>query len=296
MLDHLLRAAPPDRVVSDVASWFEHLASCPFDKTLDRALWGGFEADRLGYAFVAGYQAALERLVPTSAGSRLSLAATEAGGGHPRAIRTTLSDGMLLRGEKTFATLATAADALLVVASRGESADGRPNLIVVRVDAKASGVVIEERKAIPVAPEIPHAKVTFTDVVVQPDDILPGDGYARYLKPFRTIEDIHVLAATLGYVMKVARANGFDPAVPEAIAALVLALTQASERDASDPVGHIALRGIFTTTRDLITTHDREWDKANEETRDRWHRDVALLLVAETARQKRTETAWQALR
>ena len=36
-------------------------------------------------------------------------------------------------------------------------------------------------------------------------DLLPGDGYDIYLKPFRTIEDIHVHAALIGYLVGVAR-------------------------------------------------------------------------------------------
>src|SRR5690606_8056571 len=116
--------------MASIAACFGRLATCPFDGAFERALWGGFEADRLGYAFVAGYQAALDRLLAIAAvdavprrSQRMSLAATESGGAHPRAIATTLEaqpDGsFVLRGEKTFATLASAADELLVVASIG---------------------------------------------------------------------------------------------------------------------------------------------------------------------------------
>src|SRR5437588_11886352 len=90
-----------------------------FSSTVDRAAAGGFVADRIGYAFLAGYRAALARLDPTL--SRASLCATEEGGAHPRAIKTRLApqrDGaFVLDGEKTFATLASAAETLLVVAS-----------------------------------------------------------------------------------------------------------------------------------------------------------------------------------
>ena len=43
----------------------------------------------------------------------------------------------------------------------------------------------------------------------------PG-GYERYLKPFRTTEDCHVLAALLGYLTRVARRYQFPRRVAEA--------------------------------------------------------------------------------
>jgi hypothetical protein len=42
---------------------------------------------------------------------------------------------------------------------------------------------------------------------LRPEDLLPGDGYDRYLKPFRSIEDIHIQAATLAWVLREARAR-----------------------------------------------------------------------------------------
>ena len=37
-------------------------------------------------------------------------------------------------------------------------------------------------------PEISHAEVELDRVKVSDADVLPGDGYDDYLKPFRTIE------------------------------------------------------------------------------------------------------------
>src|SRR5262245_7801337 len=112
---HLLRSKPPDGPITSIEAWFARIASCPYEEPLQRALWSGFEADRLGYAFAGGYHAALGRLVDHARlpEAKISLAATESGGAHPRAIETRL-DGvgaeLRLRGEKTFATLASVAD------------------------------------------------------------------------------------------------------------------------------------------------------------------------------------------
>ena len=181
--------------------------------TLDRAALAGFAADRLGFAFVGGYGAALAQLVPSIA-PRACLAATERGGAHPRAILTTLSEpdaatgARLLDGEKTWITLGTLATELLVVARLGgprEAREGKGSLRVVRLPAARAGITLREGVATPFAPEVPHAEARFEGVSVAPEELLEGDGYDEYLKPFRTIEDVHVLGATLGYLVRVAR-------------------------------------------------------------------------------------------
>lgn len=314
VFEHLLRALPPRATVPSLDVWLERLTQCPFEEPIDRALWSGFEADRLGYAFVGGYRAALSRLfmrqsrsLATTVERRyewpsreecLSLAATEAGGGHPRAIQTVLVEergALVVRGEKTFATLASAADELLVVASRGLDTDGKNRLALVRVRKDAPGVTVEDRPPTPFAPEIPHARVTLADVAVSSEDVLPGDGYTAYLKPFRTIEDTYVLASTLAHVIGTARAHGFAPAVTESAIGLAITLHTLTARQPEDPVWHVALAGVFEATHRLIDAHADEWSKAPAPVRERWLRDQPLLLVASQVRQQRTAAAWRDL-
>ena len=57
---------------------------------------------------------------------------------------------------------------------------------------------------LPFVPEISHGTVAFSDVPVDSGSILPGDGYSEYIKPFRTIEDLHVFAAILGFIFRIA--------------------------------------------------------------------------------------------
>lgn len=188
--------------------------------TVERALLGGFSADRIGVAFAFGYRAALTRLAPNVA-KRACLAATEAGGAHPRTIRTTLREeagAFVLDGTKSWVTLGTAAEEILVVASTGE-VDGKNRLRVVRLPADRRGVTLVARAPAPFAPEVPHSEATFQNVHIAPNEILPGDGYERYLKPFRTIEDLHVLAGFTGYLVSLARRGQWgNPAVEELVA------------------------------------------------------------------------------
>ncbi len=183
----------------DVADWWSAFgpalvnAQAPWDA----AVLGGARADRLGFAFAAGYQAALWSLVPARDLRRTAaLCATEAGGAHPRAIETRLTDGVL-EGEKTFVTLGPHAQDLYVLAKTGEEA-GRPALALVRVDAAAPGVTVTPLGETPFVPEIPHASVRLAGV--RAFETLPGDGWADYVRPFRSVEDTLVHAAALAWL------------------------------------------------------------------------------------------------
>lgn len=297
---------------SSLEAWLRFAKTCPFHGTVERALWGGIHADRLGYAFASGYRAALSSLCDHAARAEnitvafpdpplpevVALAATESGGAHPRAIGTRLDDEagvIVLRGEKTYTTLGTLADELLVVASRGVEADGKNRLRVVRVPKDAKGMTITPRGETPFAPEIPHARVRFDDVTVDPAAVLPGDGYDVWLKPFRTIEDIHVLAAVTGHLLGVGRAYGWSRDAIAELGTLALALVDLGARDAAAPLTHALLAGTFAHARRLAGELDASWSVVPEDERARWERDRALLMVAEGARAKRTETAWKAL-
>jgi alkylation response protein AidB-like acyl-CoA dehydrogenase len=261
--------------------------------TIARAAAAGLAADRVAYAFAGGYEAALARLVPDlPRGAFACLCATEQGGAHPRAIRTRF-DGATLTGTKTFVTLGREADVLLVVATRGDGEDGRPRLVVARVPRDRPGLAMRDRPPSPVAPEIAHAEVTLDAVRVEPGELLPGDGYDGYLKPFRTIEDAHVLAAVTAHLIGLGRDHGWERAWIEEGALVVLALRAVAGEPPLRAEAHVALAGALARVRALVAS--AEIAKCDEPTRARFERDRALLLVAEGAREKRRDAAWVAL-
>ncbi len=282
----LERREPP--AVDTLAAWWDVTRGAreAFATPVDRALIGGVLADRVGFAFAAGYSAALQALVPGMTGIA-ALCATEAGGNHPRAIQTTLANGELT-GKKVWATVASLASSLLVVASTG-SVDGKNRLRVVRVAAGAPGVTIRATAA-PFVPEIPHAEVELDRVRVADADILPGDGYDDYLKPFRTVEDAHVHAALLGYLIGVARRHD-QREVVERLLAVVLATRAAALADPKSVATHVALAGVIALAADEAARV--EWPAGPE--RDRWQRDRGLFQVAGKARAARRERAWEQL-
>ncbi len=294
----LLATDPTPHEAPDIRAWWNRvdaeLADCaPFE----RAVLAGMRTDRLGYAFVGGYESALRRMLPDLPGGKTAaLCVTEEGGGHPRAIRSTLrpeGDGWRLDGSKKFITLGTEADLLLVAASVGEDGEGRNRLRMALIPRDADGVTLAPMPELPFVPEIPHAEVRFENVRVGEGELLPGDGYARYVKPFRTFEDIHVNAGILGYLLGVARRSGWPPEAIERLIALTMLLGELGAGDASDPGVHVALGGYFTLFREALAAVEPHWELAPEDVRNGWHRDVALFQVAGKARAQRLATAWQ---
>lgn len=261
--------------------------------TVERAVIGGARADRVGHAFAIGYSTAIEAL---AGDGRAALCVTEDGGNHPRAIETRLVDGRVT-GKKKWATLADRATHLLVAAVEGTDAAGRPRLRVVRVRSDAPGVTLE-LSAAAFVPEISHARVTLDAVA---GDVLPGDGYADYVKPFRTIEDIHVHAALVGYLIGAARERGFASAIVERLAMVAAAMASLGAGDAKSPATHVALGGAIATTGALIAELEAAWAAAPagppgpDDEWQRWQRDRQILQVAGKARGERLVRAWQAL-
>ena len=173
-----------------------------WNEPIDRAIAGGFLSDRVGYAFAAGYEAALMRLVPSlPQRSIVSICVTEEKGGHPGMIKSKLQKApgentWVLNGSKKFITLAGAADLFLVAAITGTvatttgTAPDKKNIIrLVQVERNSPGIELTPMPDLAFVPEINHGALTFHNVQVNNSCLLPGDGYADYVRPFRTIED-----------------------------------------------------------------------------------------------------------
>ncbi len=266
------------------------------------AVAGGFAADRLAWAFCSGYQAALRALVPQLPADTLAaLCVSEAAGNHPRAIQTTLRPHpdlpgqFMLDGHKRWTTLGPDG-ALLLVAARVDGADeaARVRLKLALVHQGAPGVSLRTMSEIGFIPEVAHAEVSFERVPVAEHDLLEGDGYARYVKPFRTVEDLHVHAAMLAYLLREARRLAWPHAWVERTLAALYALCAIAQLDPSSPATHVALAGALEIGAALVREADGYWDASGcDPAAMRWRRDRALLSVASSARAKRLARAWE---
>ena len=310
LLAACLRApAQPDATATEtVAQWWPHWLALRAHAAdpVALAIGAGWSADRVGWAFAGGYQAALRALVPGQLAhdTLAAFCVTEATGNRPRDIHTTLTpqaDGRWrLTGHKRWTTLGPAGQELWVVGALPERASaGRPALCVARVPVPATGLTLQPMPATRFVPEVPHAEVRLDQVCVAADALLPGDGYARYVKPFRTREDQHVTVAVLAYLLRTARARNWPAAFAEELVATLTLLTHLARAAGPDNDGTptLALAGALHQAHRLYTQAGTLWAAAgpDDPAAQRWERDAALFAVAGTARALRAQRGWERL-
>jgi hypothetical protein len=266
------------------------------------AIAGGCVADRVGWAFASGYQAALRALVPDLPHDTLAaFCVTEAEGNRPRNVRTTIApqpDGTLrIDGAKRWTTLGPASTLLLIVGVLPVPAGAtRPMLRVARVPCPTPGLVLQPMPPTRFVPEVPHAQVLMHDVRVSAGALLPHDGYDAYVKPFRTIEDLHVTLAVLAYLLREGRARRWPATFNEEVVAALTLLAHLAGEDSRAPSTHIVLAGALRIAHRLFADALPLWAAAGDDpAARRWQRDAALFEVAGSAREQRAERAWQRL-
>ena len=214
LIETLLTNTLQRKSFDSMAAWFEafNAQTRRFESSIDRAILGGRLSLNVGFAFTSGYQSAIESLflgdsLKDGELALSSLCVSEVKGNHPRAIETRLyQDGgrLFIDGNKQFVSGACDAQ-MIYVACRDETMgtgfddEGRPKLKVVAIPTQSHGVVIQAMPALGFMPEISHGKVRLAEVEIFGHQILDGDGYLAYVKAFRTYEDVHVLAAIVGY-------------------------------------------------------------------------------------------------
>lgn len=269
--------------------------------TGSRAVYAGLASDRVGYAVLGGYDAAVRRLLAPREIRRASFCVTEEKEGvpstHPRTIETRLQRSAqstaTVTGTKTFATLAAHAERWVVIASEGHDADGRNLLRAVVIERGARGVTLVARPPLPFTPEIPHARLELVDAQVA--EILEGDGYERYVKPFRTVEDAHVTLAIAAYAYGEALRQPSAEATRWNASALLgpmeSLLAIADYDDPTNLATHVALDDALRVTTQALDS--LPWDRAPAPVAERWARDRKILEVAAKARGRRAEKARQ---
>ncbi|MEM7371941.1 MAG: hypothetical protein AAF587_25220 [Bacteroidota bacterium] len=212
MIEQLLHISKetPLQLFSSAKEWFSHYQEFTKDQeTIDKAIIGGFMSQQFSFTFLCGYQAALERMFPGIAPDRLkALCISEANGNHPSSMETSLIDHRI-SGLKTYVTAGSEAEHLFVLCKTEESVNGRPLLKMVHMPSNASNIEISNVD-FPLLREIKHGKLTLTDAKIEESQILEGDGFSDYTRPFRTLEDICVGIACQAMLLRQAFDHQWD--------------------------------------------------------------------------------------
>ncbi|MHC6224207.1 acyl-CoA dehydrogenase middle domain-containing protein [Pseudomonas sp. X10] len=251
------------------------------------AVLGGRAMPTPGLAFLIGYQAALRVLWPSAPASLGALCATERRSVRPADMGVRL-DGLRLTGSKDFVTAGLEAEWLLV-AARSEEQGETPRLSLAVVYPGEPGVRVEALPALPLMPEVGHAHLHLEQAVCE---LLAGDGWDAYVKPFRSLEDLYVLAALVAWLYSVGQQCAWPQALQLRLLGLLGGCAEGS-RQCADSVGcHLLLGGLFAQFQGLRGEIDQALAAGPEEWASLWQRDQGVLDLASTAREKRLAKAW----
>lgn len=272
--------------------WFTELSKHAAQaSSCELAILGGRLAATPGLAFLAGYQAALRMLVPSAPHGIGALCVTEQRSSQPAAIHTRLLDGQIT-GHKDFVMGGSAAQWLIVLA-RTEDAEQTPRLAAVLVATDNAHITLQSLPALTIVPDIAHSSVQFSQAQCQ---ILSGDGWDDYSKPFRTLEDGHVLAALCAWLYGQSLLDQWPQALQLQLIAVLAGLKETLAQPNKDAASHLLLAGNLAQFASLqaqishaLSTH------SSQTTAQTWQRDKAILEIASSARLRRLEVARNAL-
>jgi hypothetical protein len=279
---------PQNRLpVADLEGWYASLLKhtgtvAPFQL----ALLGGRLAATPGLAFLAGYQGALRALWPAAPWTLGALCVTENRSTRAADMGTRIS-ALALDGCKDFVTAAEAADWLLV-AAREEAAGDPPQLALGVVRNGAPGVRVEVLPALPLMPDISHGRLHLNGAHCER---LPGDGWEAYVKPFRTLEDTHVLAALTAWLFGVGQDSAWPQSLQLQLLGLLAGCAEVARQSPSAASSHLMLAGLFAQFDSLRAELDGAFAAGDAHWAQLWQRDKGLLSIAGSARSKRLQKA-----
>ncbi|MCP2228354.1 MULTISPECIES: acyl-CoA dehydrogenase family protein [Pseudomonas] len=257
---------------------------------LELAVVGGRLMSTPGLAFLVGYQAALRMLWPSAPLSLGALCATEQRSLRVADMQTRLSD-LRVSGRKDFVTAGDAADWLLV-AARSEASGETPRLSLAVVYPDEPGVRLEKLPAIALMPDISHGRLFLDNAQCE---LLAGDGWDAYVKPFRTLEDIYVLSAMTAWLYGVGQDSDWPQALQLRLLALLAGCAEVSRQAPNNLAGHVLLGGLFAQFEGLKAELNEALADGPQHWAAMWQRDQSVMDLAAGARGKRLAKALAAI-
>jgi alkylation response protein AidB-like acyl-CoA dehydrogenase len=286
-------AGPLQPVAADagLAAWYAGV--CEGADTTDPfslAAYGGRMAATPGLAFLAGYQAALRALWPAAPAGLGAFCATERRRLRPADMTMRCDDGHL-SGSKDFVTAGEAVQWFLVSA-REEGADEPPRLGLYVVEPTAAGVALAPGAQLPIVPDIAHGRLRLERASGKR---LIGDGWSDYVKPFRTHEDIHVLAALTAWLYGVAVEESWARSLMLRLLGILTGAAEVARQPAHEPATHLVLAALLEQFAVLQPDVERALSASGSSRSALWQRDRAVLGLAREAQARRLQQAVVAL-
>ncbi|MGE6688656.1 acyl-CoA dehydrogenase [Stutzerimonas stutzeri] len=287
----LIGPLQPVAATSGLHDWYQAVCDgAGSTGSFSQAVYGGRLATTPGLAFLAGYQAALRALWPDAPPGLGALCTTERRKLRPADMTSRCENGQLT-GSKDFVTAGDAAQWLLVSA-REEGAGESPRLGLFVVEPSGAGVSLVAGPDLPIVPDIAHGRLSLEQAAGKR---LPGDGWSEYVKPFRTHEDLHVLAALTAWLYGIALPEQWPRPLALRLLGVLAAAAEVARQPANEPATHLLLAALLEQFAALQPEVDRALMDSQGSWNAMWKRDRAVLGIARDAQARRLEQAITAL-
>lgn len=304
LLDILLAPVGTRATCSELEQWlpvWRAIQKTPVDHDpFVTSVVAALKADRLAWAFFSGYQGAIRAAFPglVAPGNAVALCVHETG----RKV-TEVTTALELRnciphlhGQKSWALTGIEDLTLLVLAKRS---DGPPkgigSLVMVRLPSSSFGVSWGVSRPQVVVPELAHSEILFDSVRLNPEHLVPGDGYSEYAKPFRVLEDVFVTGSTLAYLLAEAQSREWSTRWCQRCISAISMLHACADLNPRDTRVHILVAGALSFASDVIRESENHWQVEQAIAHNRWQRDRQILSQGKEARRLRAMRSWERL-
>lgn len=249
----------------------------------------GLRCNNMSQAFSLAYRCALQSLLPQLATNKwAAMCVTETSGNHPKHIESQLGDRGV-NGQKSFVTMATLAQQLLVIVKQGEEND-RPKLKAVLIDSDQAGVELVQFPPLGMLKEVPHGKVTFKNANA---DVLSGDGYSKYSKPFRTLEDTFAALVASSFILSMAKRFNLNYVVIQKALGVISQLVSLPLLPNSWL--HLQVDESLKAFTNLIELFEAHFSFLPDAIKEEWLADKKIFSIAHSARENRLNKVIESL-
>ena len=255
--------------------------------------------DRRSLASVAGHQAAVRRLFPSTPDHAVvAFCVSEDKGPRPAHIHTSLTPddtgNFTMNGTKRWGSMAPVADVRYVAASVGRNGD-RNDLRMVALPSDRPGITIDLEPYESWGPEFQICDLHFAEVKVHADEVLAGDAYVNAIKPFRLVEDVYNTAGSLIGLFQLGRRHGRPTQQLEPLVGLIVQAAAIAETDMASDASVVLLSEFLGRADAAWSAFWAEWTNPSANITHAWTPERGLLGVAAAARETRRGNAWSAL-
>eukprot|EP00759_Apiculatamorpha_spiralis_P012134 PhF_6_TR19215/c0_g1_i1/m.28248 len=283
--------------------------------SLDASFVTGFQSSCLAFAFASGYQCAMYALYKKNGVHNMLLPPqkSDCDADHafpaaicvtenvrppsPKSITCRVSKEGLVSGEKSFITCGSEARSLLILARTHSEVLELKAVHVRPSPGNNNSILMQALPPLSFCAEVSHSKAQFNN---SPGEILPGDGFRSYMRPFRSIEDVHVASAIVGHLIGLSQQHpsAVSHSAIKELATVGAALVGAGNEilnstcdDVTENSVHLVLSGIHTAVQLVARKLAQEIAISNTIVGEKLLKDLPLLHVAEAVRKNRFEKA-----